>query len=381
MALNPTPDGLSSRVPFLVAIALSALVAGCAQQPQQQEGGVWRQSNTSEFFPQSRYGTASPRVVENGRPVPRGGGRYLVGRPYTIAGRRYVPREVAPGFTQTGRASWYGDAFHGRKTANGEIYDMSAISAAHPTMPLPSYARVTNLSNGRSIIVRVNDRGPFHSGRVIDLSRRVADMLDFRRHGTAQVKVDYLRPAGVAGSDDRILVASLRTDGSPAQFDGGSGLGRTMIAALTPQSAPEPARPPSPERQPALAMAPTQRPPEQRSIPNLQPNQSAAAGPIVFLPEEGASAIARAAPGGASSVPLPPSRPLDLATIPGASVPIAAPRRAGLTPPATATFFAPFDPRHAAGKVQLLSRTPNHGPFGRLDASGLIPLRQSRAAP
>jgi rare lipoprotein A len=221
--------------------------------------GVWRKTNTSsEYFPQGRYGRASPRVVDNGRAVPRGGGRRLVGKPYTIAGKRYFPREVSPGFSQTGMSSWYGDAFHGRKTANGEIYDMSAISAAHPTMPLPSYARVTNLKNGHSIIVRVNDRGPYHGGRVIDVSKRVADALDFRRSGTARVKVDYVGPAGVAGSDDRRLMASLTRNGSPAQLDGGAGtFGRTMIAAVTPAAAPQPVAQAPVQAQPApVAAAP-----------------------------------------------------------------------------------------------------------------------------
>jgi len=221
----------------------------------------------------------------------------------------------------------------------------------------------------RSIVVRVNDRGPYHGGRVIDLSKRVADALDFRRFGTANVKVDYLRPAGIAGSDDRQLIASLRTDGSPADLDGGPGLARTMIAAITPapQSAPppfptprQPEIQPAPTASPALAMASTQRPPEQRPIPNL------GAQPVAFEPEEGTTAIARSARGG---VPLPPSRPLDLATIPGASVPIAAPRRTGFAPApgGTATFFAPFPPHQPPRKPR--------GPFGTLDTTGLVPLR------
>ncbi len=372
MAQPSVSAGFVGLAQFGCCLALAAALAGCAQQPQQQQaGGVVRNPNTSEYFPEGRYGTASPRVVADGQAVPRGGGRYLVGKPYRIAGRQYVPREVQPGFTQTGKASWYGDAFHGRKTANGEIYDMSAVTAAHPTMPLPSYARVTNLGNGRSIIVRVNDRGPYHGGRVIDLSKRVADALDFRRFGTANVKVDYMRPAGIAGSDDRQLIASLRTDGSPASLDGGPGIARTMIAAITPapQGAPPPfPTPRQPEIQPqvqgaaspALALAPTQRPPEQRSIPNL------GAQPVAFEPEEGMTAIARSARGG---VPVPPSRPLDLAAIPGASVPISAPRRTGFAPAGTgtATFFAPFPPHQPPRKPR--------GPFGTLDTTGLVPLR------
>ena len=92
-------------------------------------------------------------------------------------------------------ASWYGDAFQGRRTANGEIYDKASLTAAHPTMPLPSYARVTNLVNGYSIIVRVNDRGPYRGGRVMDVSSRVADVLDFKGAGTAQGEGRICRPA------------------------------------------------------------------------------------------------------------------------------------------------------------------------------------------
>ena len=152
-------------------------------------------------------------------PVPHGGGQYLVGRPYTVAGHRYVPAEN-PSYSAVGMASWYGAAFHGRRTANGEVYDMASLSAAHPTMPLPSYARVTNLGNGYSVIVRVNDRGPYHAGRVMDVSSRVADVLDMKAMGTAKVKVDYVGPAPMEGSDDSQLLASLRTDGSPANMIG-----------------------------------------------------------------------------------------------------------------------------------------------------------------
>ena len=101
--------------------------------------------------------------------MPKGGGTYQVGAPYTVAGRVYVPEEN-PHYHAEGLASWYGDDFHGRLTANGEVFDLNGISAAHPTLPLPSYARVTNLANGRSLIVRVNDRGPYHGNRIIDVS-------------------------------------------------------------------------------------------------------------------------------------------------------------------------------------------------------------------
>ncbi len=136
----------------------------------------------------------SPRMVEYGKPVPRGGGRYKLGAPYKINGVVYVPREE-PGYDKVGTASWYGRDFHGRLTANGEVYDMEALSAAHPTLPLPSLVRVTNLETGRSAVLRLNDRGPFKKGRIIDLSYRAAQELGMARQGTAQVRVQYLGPA------------------------------------------------------------------------------------------------------------------------------------------------------------------------------------------
>jgi rare lipoprotein A len=174
-------------------------------------------SNSSKIDP--RYGvSASPRVVGPGEPVPKGGGTYRVGEPYVIGGRVYVPDEN-PRYRAEGLASWYGDGFHGRLTANGEVFDLNGISAAHPTMPLPSYARVTNLSNGRSLIVRVNDRGPYHSDRIMDLSVRSAQLLGFHGRGTAWVRVEYAGRAPMEGSDDRILEASLRHD-HPASANG-----------------------------------------------------------------------------------------------------------------------------------------------------------------
>jgi rare lipoprotein A len=125
---------------------------------------------------------------------------YKVGRPYKVAGRWYVPREVEH-YDRDGIASWYGTAFHGRRTANGEIFDMHALTAGHPTLPLPSYAYVTNLDNGRTILVRVNDRGPYVKDRLIDLSRRSATELGYNGHGLARVRVRYAGTAPLDGND------------------------------------------------------------------------------------------------------------------------------------------------------------------------------------
>jgi rare lipoprotein A len=132
-------------------------------------------------------------VVKSGAQVDGGnpGGTVKVGRPYTINGVRYVPR-VDNAYDETGLASWYGADFHGKRTANGEIYDMNALTAAHKTLPMPSRVRVTNLENGRSLELTVNDRGPFVRGRIIDVSRRAAEALGFRRQGVAEVRVQVL---------------------------------------------------------------------------------------------------------------------------------------------------------------------------------------------
>lgn len=143
--------------------------------------------------------SASPRVA-SGRALPKGGGHYKVGKPYKVGGRRYVPR-ANPNYDRTGTASWYGSAFHGRRTANGEIYDMYALTAGHPTLPLPSYAYVTNRDNGRTILVRINDRGPYVGNRLIDLSWRSARELGFTRKGLARVRVRYAGRAPLNGSD------------------------------------------------------------------------------------------------------------------------------------------------------------------------------------
>jgi rare lipoprotein A len=177
-------------------------------------------------------------------------------------------------------------------TANGEIFDRDSVAAAHTTMPLPSYARVTNLQNGHSMIVRVNDRGPFHGNRVIDVSERAASALGFRQQGTARVRVEYVGRASTNGSDDRILLASLRTDGQPATMIRSA---PTMIA----QAAPQPNAP----RQ-AIALR-SYEPDGAAYAAPARPSQPAISGAV------------------ASNVPLPPERPFDLGTIPGAASPVA----------------------------------------------------------
>lgn len=199
-------------------LAAATALAGCTSH--EPKVSLSKRPTTKEYFPEAVYGKASPRMTSQRSNLPRGGGRDQLGKPYQVAGKWYYPKEQ-PGYSKKGKASWYGDAFHGRLTANGEIYDMTHLSAAHPTMPLPSYARVTNLKNGSSVIVRVNDRGPFAHGRVIDLSRRAAEMLDYQHSGIADVKVDYVGRAPLEGRDDEYLIASYKPgNAAPDPSDG-----------------------------------------------------------------------------------------------------------------------------------------------------------------
>lgn len=134
--------------------------------------------------------------------IPKGGGYKKIGKPYSVKGVMYVPKHQ-PDYEESGIASWYGDDFHGKKTANGEVYDMQALTAAHRTLPLPSLVSVTNVRNGKTVIVRINDRGPFKKGRIIDVSARAAKELGFDGHGLTEVRVKYLGPAPIDGDDAR----------------------------------------------------------------------------------------------------------------------------------------------------------------------------------
>lgn len=150
----------------------------------------------------------------DGTPIP-----YKVGKPYSINGRTYAPKEDWT-YAEEGMASWYGDDFHGRPTANGERFNKDALTAAHRTLPLPSLVKVTNLDNGRTAILRVNDRGPFSRGRIIDVSHQAARILGFEMEGTAQVRVELLRDeskklAAAHGADIRERLALLQQQQDP----------------------------------------------------------------------------------------------------------------------------------------------------------------------
>lgn len=204
---------------FALITSFCLALSGCAQHGSFSTLGG---KSSGEYFRESKYGTkASPRVGVSADKVAQA--NYVkLGKPYKVHGKWYYPRKKYTNYTQIGKASWYGAAFQGRLTANGEVYDMNSLSAAHPTMPLPSYVRVTNLSNGSSIIVRVNDRGPYVSSRIIDLSKRAAELLDYKDNGLAQVKIQYIGLAPLHTNDNSYLIASYRA--------GGYNQNRTMVA-------------------------------------------------------------------------------------------------------------------------------------------------------
>jgi rare lipoprotein A len=342
-------DAPSRRLAGLIgAVSLAVWLTGCAQQQ------FARGPHSREYFSEAKYGKASPRVIAEGQPIPHGGGQYLVGRPYVVAGHVYYPAEN-DSYVAIGMASWYGDAFQGRRTANGEIYDKDSISAAHPTMPLPSYARVTNLGNGRSIIVRVNDRGPYHGGRVMDVSSRVADALEFKGAGTARVKVEYIGKASLAGSDDARLLATLRVDGAPATLDGTPSGAPIMVASnlLAPVESLTSA---------LTGPPPRQQPPEPQPV--RAPQAEALAEPQRPLPIH---------------APLPPARPFDLgaplaAPIPPAPIPAPPIRTSAFAPaPARLQTVATGGALYFAESRALRLLMQRHGPFERLKTQGAAP--------
>jgi rare lipoprotein A len=182
-----------------LAAAAALVLAACASTPKPEvpstpsaptrPGGYYKDDGPGEN-PPSNLDTipdAIPRVESLNR---------FSNRPYSVFGVDYVPATSLRPYKERGIASWYGRKFHNQKTSTGEIYDMYAMTAAHPTLPLPSYARVTNLANGKSVVVRVNDRGPFHPGRIVDLSYAAAWRIGIAQKGSGEVEVESIMPAG-----------------------------------------------------------------------------------------------------------------------------------------------------------------------------------------
>lgn len=181
------PLGLSRRVSVAVLMTGSLLLASLGGCQSGDSFARLKDSGPSHEVDVSQLADAVPRVD----PITIAGNK----NPYTVNGVTYQLMPTSKGYSEEGMASWYGNKFHGRKTSNGEVYDMYGMTAAHKTLPIPAYVRVTNLANGRQIIVRVNDRGPFHGGRIIDLSYAGAKKLGYANAGTARVRVEAIDPA------------------------------------------------------------------------------------------------------------------------------------------------------------------------------------------
>lgn len=301
---------MMSRTGALLAACL--FLAGCAET--QLAGAVVKEVSRND--------------IPNGT-----GGHWKVGNPYQIAGEWYYPKEDER-YDSTGIASWYGPQFHKKKTANGEVFDMYKVSAAHPTLPMPVMARVTNLENGRSIIVRVNDRGPFARGREIDMSMRAAEMLGYKEKGTTKVRVQYLGKADGWAGEQGIRSASLDA----------------------------PAAPP-------VAAAATPAPPVQQTAAQMQPIEDNADDDDSLLPTAGLPGTPipgidvslLAATGGAAASAVPAALP----ALAPASAPATAPAAAqnSLMAPVTDSFFVQAGSfRSASNANSLAAQLSDLGP-------------------
>ncbi|BBM02148.1 septal ring lytic transglycosylase RlpA family protein [Microbulbifer sp. GL-2] len=188
---------------LLAALFLVACGGPQTQPGKQAKPDFDRVKDSGPSAPVNMLATPQPTPVRE--PIGPAGNK----SPYKVRGVTYHVRDAVKGYKERGQASWYGTKFHGRRTANGEIYNMYAMSAAHKTLPLPSYAKVTNLDNGRSIIVRVNDRGPFVHGRIIDLSYTAAQKLGYVDKGVARVEVEALDPASLPPVTETLLAGDV----------------------------------------------------------------------------------------------------------------------------------------------------------------------------
>lgn len=267
MSLTGRARGGRGRRTGVVAVLGLVVLAGCAERPKAPEVTA---------------------TVDAARP----GGRYKIGKPYQIKGIWYYPA-VDYGYSEIGVASWYGPGFDGQETANGEIYDMNDLTAAHRTLPMPSVVRVTNLANGRSIKLRVNDRGPFAQGRILDVSRRAAQLLGFYQQGTTQVQVD------IEAEESRQIAQALTGGAAP-----------TMVAARAAPPPPPLVPIPVPASEPApsaFVETPPALPAEtivaERAAVGFQPPTDALAGAL----SDGTVDLPLGEPLAGESVSVPPA--------------------------------------------------------------------------
>jgi rare lipoprotein A len=220
---------------FLIvgAVAITLSLAGCSNSPSVSDkspapvksaksGGYYLDDGPDATPPPNL--DAIPDAVPRAEPLNR-----FANRPYDVLGNSYVPQTERRAYSEEGVASWYGRRFHGQKTSSGEPYDMYAMTAAHPTLPIPSYVRVTSLANGKSVVVRINDRGPFHSKRIIDLSYTAAAKLGYVGNGSTRVRVESLDPAAYDMKGEAIKEGIYLQVGAFAS----SGNAQQLLARLT----------------------------------------------------------------------------------------------------------------------------------------------------
>lgn len=305
--------------------AMALVLSNCAEKP----AGAQLALNTPPIAEASADTTAKKR-----------GG---TSKPYVVAGKSYTPQVSPKGYKTEGLASWYGARFHGRSTSNGETFDLTSISAAHPTLPLPSYARVTNVANGRSIVVRVNDRGPFAKSRVVDVSQRTAELLDFRRKGTARVKVEYVGPAPEQAGDQEQLLATYT--------DKKTTISETLLAMLPDM----PSLPSLPDLLPGHAKEAPAKPAEAPApmvaeVSAPAPAAEAAPAPAAATASTPAAAVAK-------SRPVAKPTPAPVTEIAEATPAVAAPAETTPDPQIASRIAAGFDGVGTAQPLALNSET------------------------
>ncbi len=261
------PSGRAGSRSRIVILAACAALGAC-----NSTGGL----KTADIEPE--IGAAATMAAVTEAPA----ATHKIGQPYKVAGKTFVPR-ANPNYDTIGVASWYGDRFHGRPTANGERFDVDGLTAAHPTLPMPSYVRVTNLQNQRSVVVRVNDRGPFKDNRLIDVSERTAELLEFKHKGMARVRVQFVDLAPIEGEDESFLLASYRGPGMLPSSPRSATPNVMLAYAGQVREEPLPEARPAPTDAPALAAAPAAAEPA--------PVIATAADPAPAEPVQTASAV------------------------------------------------------------------------------------------
>jgi rare lipoprotein A len=249
---------IAGAVRWTVLLAAGASLTACA---------------TPQYSVREPAGRTGQAYAKSTPPAARGG--YKTGAPYQVGGIWYVPHDQ-PNYDETGIASWYGDAFNMKATANGEIFDMNQFSAAHTTLPLPSMVEVTNLENGRKLTVRVNDRGPFVGGRVIDLSRAAAHELGYERQGTTRVRVRYVGPAPLAGPEAGVRYAKATPPAYAPSYIQAASRRPADEDIFAEASAAPAAPPPAPRRGLQVEVKPLVAPPEPVAVSSLAPLAAAA---------------------------------------------------------------------------------------------------------